>query len=62
MFEAQKKGSKQKLIVMDDDPETLEWLDFGRYDVLQERFTALCFRLFRHDFPPSANLPGTTAL
>jgi len=41
VFEAKKKGSKVKLIVMDDDPETLEWLDFDRYNVLQERFIAL---------------------
>ena len=41
VFEAKKDGLKDKLIVMDDDPETLEWVDFDTCDVLQERFTAL---------------------
>ncbi|HKM39532.1 MAG TPA: plasmid pRiA4b ORF-3 family protein [bacterium] len=41
IFEAKKKGTKTKQIVMNDDPETLEWLDFDQYDILQERFTAL---------------------
>ncbi len=40
-FEVKKDGSVDKLIVMDDDPDTLEWLDFDSYDVVQERFTAL---------------------
>lgn len=40
-FEVKKNGSKLKLIVMDDDPETLEWIDLDTYDVLQERFVAL---------------------
>lgn len=40
-FEAVKEGIKDKEIVMDDDPETLEYLDFERYDILQERFVAL---------------------
>jgi len=40
-FEARRQGSKAKQIVMDDDPGTLEWLDFDSYDILQERFTAL---------------------
>ncbi len=40
-FEAKKVGAKEKYIVMDDDPETLEYLDFDRYDILQERFVAL---------------------
>jgi hypothetical protein len=40
-FEVKKDGSVDKMIVMDDDPDTLEWLDFDTYDVLQERFTAL---------------------
>ncbi len=41
VFEAKKEGAKDKQIVMDDDPENLEWLDFDCYDVLQERFVAL---------------------
>lgn len=41
LFEAKKVGTKIKQIVMDDDPETLEWLDLDCYDVLQERFVAL---------------------
>jgi len=41
MFEAKKAGQKDKQIVMDDDPESLDCLDFDRYDVLQERFVAL---------------------
>ncbi len=40
-FEAVKEGAMDKEIVMDDDPETLEYLDFERYDILQERFVAL---------------------
>lgn len=40
-FEAKKEGAKTKQIIMDDDPETLEWLDFDQYDILQERFVAL---------------------
>ncbi len=40
-FMIEKKGVKAKLIVMDDDPETLEWLDFDAYDILQERFVSL---------------------
>ena len=40
-FEAKKEGVKDKRIVMDDDPETLEWLDLDSWDVLQERFVAL---------------------
>ncbi len=41
MFEAKKTGAKYKQIVMDDDPESLDWLDFDRYDLLQERFVSL---------------------
>lgn len=41
VFEVKKEGSKMKRIVMDDDPETLEWLDLDSYDVLQERFLAI---------------------
>ncbi len=41
VFEAKKKGSKVKQILMDDDPDTLEWVDFDSCDALQERFTAL---------------------
>jgi hypothetical protein len=41
MFEVKKAGAKTKNIVMDDDPETLEWLDSDRYDLLQERFVTL---------------------
>lgn len=41
MFEAKKKGTKPKQIVMDDDPETLGWLNFEAFDILQERFTTL---------------------
>lgn len=41
VFEAKKEGLKGKRIVMDDDPETLEWLDFNSYEVVQERFIAL---------------------
>ena len=40
-FEARKEGTKTKQIIMNDDPETIEWLDFDRYDILQERFVAL---------------------
>lgn len=40
-FEIKNKGTKTKLIVIDDHPETMEWLDFDSYDVLQERFVAL---------------------
>lgn len=40
-FEAKKDGVKDKIIVMDDDPGSLEWLDFDRQDILQERFVAL---------------------
>lgn len=54
-FEAKKRGLKPKQIVMDDDPETLEWLDFDAYDVLQERFTALedifpTYRTVRYEY------------
>lgn len=41
LFEAKKKGSRPKHIVMADDSETLVWFDFDTHDVLQERFTAL---------------------
>ncbi len=41
MFEAVKSGARTKQILMDDDPETLEWIDRESYDILQERFTAL---------------------
>ncbi|MDW7730768.1 MAG: plasmid pRiA4b ORF-3 family protein, partial [Bacillota bacterium] len=41
MFEAKKTGAKYKQIVMDDDPESLDWLDFDRYDLLQEQFVSL---------------------
>ena len=41
VFEAKRVGSKVKRIEMNDDPETLDWLDFDSYDVLQERFLAL---------------------
>lgn len=40
-FEAKKEGLKNKIIVMDDNPETLEWIDFDQYDILQERFLAM---------------------
>lgn len=40
-FEAKKEGAKTKQIIMDDDPETIEWLDFETYDIIQERFVAL---------------------
>ena len=40
-FYAHKQDSKTKHILMDDDPETLAWIDFGARDVSQERFTAL---------------------
>lgn len=40
-FEVKKQGLKTRQIVMDDHPETLEWLDIDAHDVLQERFTAL---------------------
>jgi len=36
-----KEGAKTKLVVTDDDPETMEWLDFDAYEILQERFIAL---------------------
>lgn len=55
-----KKGVKTKLIVMDDDPETLEWLNFDAYDILQERFVSLkdifpeCEEvIYRYDFGDS---------
>jgi hypothetical protein len=41
LFEARKRRSRTKLIIMDDDPETLECFEYGSYDILQERFTAL---------------------
>lgn len=40
-FEAKKEGVKDKRIVMDDDPDTLECLDLDTYDVLLEQFVAL---------------------
>ncbi|MDY6827298.1 MAG: plasmid pRiA4b ORF-3 family protein [Bacillota bacterium] len=40
-FEAKKSGAKNKQIVMDDNPDTFEWLDFDLDDVFQERFVAL---------------------
>lgn len=40
-FKAKKDGSKIKQILMDDDPETLDWIDFDNYDVLQGRFIAI---------------------
>lgn len=49
MFEAKKAGEKDKQIVMDDNPEYLDWLDFDRYDVLQEQFVALEDILPNHD-------------
>lgn len=41
VFEAKMDGAKVKRIVMDDEPEALELLDFDRCDILQERFLAL---------------------
>ena len=41
VFEAKKVGAKEKQIVMDDDPETLEVFDPDSYDVVQERFVSL---------------------
>jgi len=41
MFEAKRKGLKGKRIVMDDEPETLEWAELDFCDVVQERFIAL---------------------
>jgi hypothetical protein len=41
LFEANKVGAKEKQIVTDDDPETLEGFDPDIYDVLQERFVSL---------------------
>lgn len=40
-FYAYKQGAKSKHILMDDDPETLQWGGFGARDVGQERFIAL---------------------
>ena len=40
-FEVKKEGAKTKQIIMNDDPETIEWLDFSAYDILQEKFVAL---------------------
>ena len=40
-FTAAKPGSKDKLIVMDDDPDTLDWIDRKKNDILQDRFCAL---------------------
>jgi len=40
-FEAEKEGSKKREIVMNDDPETLEYLNFEANVVQQERFVAL---------------------
>lgn len=49
LFEARKSGSITKMIIMDDDPETLECFGSGSYDILQERFTALKDILPDHD-------------
>jgi len=49
VFEAKKQGSKGKRIVMDDNPDTFEWLDFSSYEVLQERFIALKDIFLDHD-------------
>ena len=49
LFEARRSGSETKLIVMDDDPETLDCFQHGPYDVLQERFTALKDIIPDHD-------------
>ena len=49
LFEARTPGSKTKMIIMDDDPETLECFESGSYDILQERFTALKDILPDHD-------------
>jgi hypothetical protein len=40
-FHAHKQGSKTKQILMDDNPESLDWVDFASCDVVQERFIAL---------------------
>ncbi len=40
-FEVITEGEKDKQIVMDDDPLTLEYLDFEHDEILQERFVAL---------------------
>lgn len=40
-FEIEQSGMKPLQIIMDDDPDTLEWLDPDTYDILQERFVAL---------------------
>ncbi|HHY73677.1 MAG TPA: plasmid pRiA4b ORF-3 family protein [Bacillus bacterium] len=40
-FVVERAGNKPIKIVMDDDPETLEYLDFDEFDIRQERFVAL---------------------
>jgi len=40
-FYAHKQDAKTMHIIMDDDPETLQWIDFDIRDVVQERFVAL---------------------
>ncbi|MEW9053606.1 MAG: plasmid pRiA4b ORF-3 family protein [Neobacillus sp.] len=40
-FTVGKAESKPIKILMDDDPETLEYADFDKFDIRQERFTAL---------------------
>ena len=42
MFEVHSKRARRPMfILMDDDPDTLEWADTGEHDILLERFTAL---------------------
>lgn len=40
-FVVDRNESKTLKIVMDDDPETMEYLDFDAFDIRQERFVAL---------------------
>ncbi|MCF3943038.1 plasmid pRiA4b ORF-3 family protein [Oceanobacillus alkalisoli] len=40
-FTVDMEGNKPIKIIMDDHPETLEFLDHGEFDILQERFVSL---------------------
>lgn len=40
-FTVERGENKPLKILMDDDPDTLEYIDFEDFDILQERFTAL---------------------
>lgn len=40
-FSVERKDNKNLKIVMDDDPETMEFADFSRDEIVQERFVSL---------------------